>query len=287
MGAAPPGVGSVWLPPVPQPAELSGLKPWRPAGIARLFGGRAPRSDHRWEQLRHIVVDELEENVAGLVVSAWPHVDDRGRLHFGAEETSRRIAASAHELLELLAEERMVPLRRARADLLAALKARELAVGDVFAAFVSGTARGGGGDGGADDPRGGGPEPEPVRRLLRAPVLDLTAVARDAVKAQASAAASGVIDEDFLQQVAEEFREDDDEPPTEDPSPTDGGLPSSGGVGEKPEVEPPPRRALARQVASASSEQADEPLRAELDEEAEREQLSEQGRRDRPMEMGA
>jgi hypothetical protein len=274
------------LPPVPEPAELSGLKPWRPAGLARLFGGRAPLSDHRWGQLRHIVIDELEENVAGLVVSAWPHVDDRGRLHFGVEEISRRIGTSAHELLELLAEARVVPLRRARADLLAALKTRELAVGDVFAAFVSGTASGGGGNGGADDPQGGGRGPEPVRRLLRAPVLDLTAVARDAVKAQASAAASGVIDEDFLQQVAEEFREDDEEPPTEDPSPTGGGRDSSGGVGEKPEVEPAPRPAVAREAASPSSEQADEPLRAELDEEAEREQQSEQGRRDRPMEMG-
>jgi len=226
--------------------------------------------------------------VAGLVVSAWPQVDDRGRLHFGPEETSRRIAASAHELLELLAEERVVPLRRARADLLAALKARELAVGDVFAAFVRGTASGGGDDGGADDPRGGRPGPEPVRRLLRAPVLDLTAQARDAVKAQASAAASGVIDEEFLQQVAEEFREDDDEPPTEDPTPTDGGLGSSGGgAGEKLEDAPAPRPAVAREVASASSEQAEEPLHAELDREAEREQLSKEGRSDRPMEMGA
>src|SRR4051794_36213444 len=119
----------MWLPPAPEPVDRSSLAVWTPAvpGLELAAG------------LRYIVVDELHEGIAGLVVSPWPHVDALGRLVFGGEEESKRVAAPAAALRALLREERTpVVLGGVSAAQRAALQARAVAIGDVFAASVRG-----------------------------------------------------------------------------------------------------------------------------------------------------
>jgi len=50
---------------------------------------------------------------------------------------------------------------------------------------------------------------EDVGAWLEEPVLDITGLTREVAKAQASAAASGVIDEDTLVAIGEEFAEEE------------------------------------------------------------------------------
>src|SRR3954469_5588906 len=117
----------MWLPPAPEPEDLSGLPIWTPAvDDLELVA-----------ELRYIVVDELHEGIAGLVVSPWPRVDARGRLVFGAEEESVRVAAPAGALRDLLREQRTpVVIGGVTETQRAALQTRAVAIGDVFAACV-------------------------------------------------------------------------------------------------------------------------------------------------------
>jgi hypothetical protein len=176
-----------WLPPAPPGPDLGSLPPWEPAGVRERLGAGAP-----WDALSYIVVDELHEGVAGLVVNTWPRVDSVGRLVFGGEEESRRIATSADALLAALRRRRLpvvpVPVDERTEE---ELRRRELSIGDVFAARIAG------------DP---GEDPG---SWLHEPVLDITAVAREAAKTQASAAALGVIDEDLIVAIGEEIGEDE------------------------------------------------------------------------------
>src|SRR5690348_4375673 len=82
----------MWLPPAPADAPHP-RRLWRPPVDGLTVDGE-------W---RYIVVDELHEGIAGLVVSPWPRVDTRGRLVFaGFEELSARVAARADALEALL-----------------------------------------------------------------------------------------------------------------------------------------------------------------------------------------
>jgi len=172
----------MWLPPEPPPADLNQLEPWRPAAL---------EPDADTAGLAYIVVDELHEGIAGLVVSPWPRSDERGRLHFAGESESTRVATPADALGELLSERR-TPIVSGGVEPAQeeALRTRPVAIGDVFAARLRGEPRPG-------DPAG----------WLAAPVLDLTAPAREAAKAQTSAALSGAMSTEYLAVIAEEFVE--------------------------------------------------------------------------------
>jgi len=170
----------MWLPREPPPADLSALAPWRPEGVEDPEG------------LAYIVVDELHDGIAGLVVTAWPRVDERGRLRFGRESESTRVATPAGALLALL-RERRTPivaggLDEAQRD---AMRTRPVEIGDVFAARLRAA-----------------PAPGDPAAWLQEPVLDLTAPARELTKAQTSAALSGAVDAGYLDVVAKEMRKD-------------------------------------------------------------------------------
>jgi hypothetical protein len=176
-----------WLPPAPPGPDLGSLPPWEPAEVRERLGDGAP-----WDALSYIVIDELHEGVAGLVIGPWPRLDPQGRLVFGGEEESRRVATSADELLAVLRRERLpvvpVPVDRRTEE---QLRERELSIGDVFAARLGGVP-------------GGDPASWPG-----GPVLDITAEAREMAKAQASATALGVIDQKLIEAIGEELGEDE------------------------------------------------------------------------------
>jgi hypothetical protein len=213
MSAPPSGKGSDWLPPLPGPEDLTHLEPWRPSGIEELVEPAASREDPLWRILRYIVIDELHEQMAGLVLSPWPRVDERGRLRFGEEENSHCLAIGADALLGVLRERRIVPVAQDE-SLREALRERELTVGDAFAAFVIRPPGGDGGDGGGGGSEGGGGVQQDLSYWLRGPLLDVTVEARERAKAQASAAASGVIDEEYMELIEQESDEDDPGPGT-------------------------------------------------------------------------
>jgi hypothetical protein len=260
VSAAPPGKGSGWLPPSPSPEDLAHLEPWLPSGIEKLLDPATSKADPRWGELRYIVIDELHEQMAGLVLTFWPRVDERGRLCFGEEEDGRRLAVGADALLEVLRKRRIVPVAQEEEGLGEAMRQRELIVGDAFAAFVTRLpgdgGRGGGGGGG-----GGGPRDPPD--WLEGSVLDITAEARDRVKAQASAAASGVIDEEYMMLIEDES--DEDEPPrtprggSADPNTSGGGGES--GSGETPEVLKPTVASSSRLAEDELEQALTEPAR--------------------------
>jgi hypothetical protein len=165
----------MWLPPAPEPVDRSALDPWRVPGVTYEA------------ELAYIVVDELHDGIAGLVISPWPRVDGQGRLVFGSEAENTRVAAPAAALEALLSEERTPVVDVGSADL-EALRARAAEIGDVFAACVHGT------------PANGDPA-----AWIRRPVLDITVPARELAKTQTSAALSGAMSADYLDHVAEEF----------------------------------------------------------------------------------
>ena len=172
----------MWLPPEPPPADLNSLAPWRPAAL---------EPDADTAGLAYIVVDELHEGIAGLVVSPWPRDDERGRLHFAGESESTRGSRPRRTRCGELLSERRAPIvarRRRRGAARRRCGRAPVAIGDVFAARLRGEPRPG-------DPAG----------WLAAPVLDLTAPAREAAKAQTSAALSGAMNTEYLAVVAEEF----------------------------------------------------------------------------------
>jgi hypothetical protein len=160
----------MWLPPEPPPDDLSALPLWRPVADA--------------DELAYVVVDELHEGIAGLVVSAWPRVDERGRLRFGEESDSRRVAAPVRALQALLRD------RRVDEEV---LRDRPVAIGDVFGARLRAT------------PANGDPA-----AWVDPPVVDLTGPARELTKAQTSAALSGAMPAGYLDVVAAEMIEEPD-----------------------------------------------------------------------------
>lgn len=175
-----------WLPPAPADPDRGSLPPWEPGEVRERLV-----ADGRWEALSYIVVDELHEGVAGLVIGPWPRLDPSGRLVFGGEAESTAVATSAEALQAVLRRQRrpVVPVpvdEHTEAE----LRERELSIGDVFAARIDGE-----------------PEGDPAA-WLGEPVLDVTAEAREAAKAQASATATGAIDEGLIRAIAEELDED-------------------------------------------------------------------------------
>jgi head-tail adaptor len=186
-----------WLPQEIEARPLGELESWKPKGVARLA------KEVGWRSLRYIVIDELEHGVAGLVASPWPGVDELGRLHFGEEDQSVSVTVSEETFLTLL-EHRRRPVVSAKLSKAAEeeLRTRQLAIGDVFVAAVRVRF----------DPTGSnsGEEGAPIdpAEWIRGEVLDVTADAREACKAQTAAAVAGVMDDRYLETVGEELNED-------------------------------------------------------------------------------
>lgn len=170
-----------WLPARPASPSLDELTPWWPPAVRACFGPVSPR-----RMPRYLVVDELDQDVIGLVVTPWPHVDERGRVVFADPDEAEEVAVPQAALAGLLEE------RRVGGD---AGGARPLSIGDVFAARVRRT------------PTSGEEAVTAIRdpeTWLDGPVLDITADAREVAKMQASAAAAGALDDAFLEAVAAE-----------------------------------------------------------------------------------
>jgi len=179
-----------WLPQEDEARSLEELDWWRPAQLERRIGKDGP-----WASYRYIVVDELEQGLAELVVSPWPRVDRRGRLHFGEEDDSTHVTVSEAAFVALLERRRepvvKLPLDDERAK---ALQTRKLAISDVFAARVP--------------RRFVRLAPDPAK-WIRGEVYDITAVARTVAKGQTSAALAGLIDDTYLDAIAADLTEGD------------------------------------------------------------------------------
>ena len=90
---------------VPPPTSAKALSPWKPRSV--------DLEAERLVELSYVVVDEIVEDAVRLSVSRWPHVDERGRLHFSGSERARVVRASLRPLSEFL--EASVGRRGARA----------------------------------------------------------------------------------------------------------------------------------------------------------------------------
>ncbi|HEV2769727.1 MAG TPA: hypothetical protein VGV40_06030 [Solirubrobacteraceae bacterium] len=204
-----------WLAPRPALRALSDLPPWRPK-LANL----ALPPDPAQAGLRYVVVDELHDLIAGLIVYRWPRQDRFGRLRFAAPE-SRHATADA-EQLQAFVDRRRRPVGVGADDRTEAVRRRPLQVGDVFAVEVLLSAL---------EVRvsshSPGPPPRP-EQWMRGPVLDISLHARTAAHAQASAASAGVWDEDDIADMLTEYSGDE---PTagagEAPGEGPGGSPGS------------------------------------------------------------
>lgn len=137
--------------------------------------GLSAVASDQWNRYSYIVVEEIFDDDAELILSAWPRLDQRGRLRFSDENERRSVDVSRSELQAALSESRYVSPRFERLGR-DQLQRRPLAVGDVFALLGS-----------LDE----------VAKLLengswatvrRDAIYDLTAMARDAAKAAMYAA---------------------------------------------------------------------------------------------------
>jgi hypothetical protein len=199
-----------WLPTARSPHQLEELDWWRPTRLATALEEKD--KEDPWSSYRYIVVDELEEEAAELVVSPWPRVDPLGRLHFGDEEESTHVTVDEGKFCSLLKRDRdpvtprrpdeerkeKAPLDKARDE---ALRTRKLALGDVFAARVS--------------PRFGRFTADPAD-WIQGDVYDITAVARTVAKGQTNAALAGLLDDSHLSAIADDLVEVEVEGESED-----------------------------------------------------------------------
>jgi len=155
-----------------------------PAPLWQPFKDRAIAAD-----AQYVVVDELGDDVAVLVLCSWPTLDEFGRLRFAGERLTYWIVA---ERLQ-----QMVDFDRAQAN--ADAPDRPLRVGDVFAA----------------QPRVSPTEPVDVAELVshslgrdamasttrRIELLDVSAAARNAAKTALYGAAAPAVSETYAERV--------------------------------------------------------------------------------------
>jgi hypothetical protein len=171
-----------WLPQEKEARPLHELGPWRPALVTARLGG-----EPEWGRLSYIVIDELADKVVGLVVSPWPRVDERGRLHFADEDADDRghVTVGEDAFLAVLANNREPIVEDDIADAKTEeLRKRPLAIGDVFGARVGRRFRRG--------------TVEPAEWIGDQEVLDITAITRTVAKGQTAAALAGVLDEEYV-----------------------------------------------------------------------------------------
>jgi len=150
-----------WLPPPPKPREASG-RAWAPEGLD------APAAD-----LRYVVVEEILRPSVTLSISEWPEVDSAGRLVFSGATRTATVDRDEVEAV-LRSRRRLAQGHRGDAGEARAAAQRPISVGDVYAARVAYPRR--------------GPLPRSAESLLRQPIIDLSAEAREAAQAAALAA---------------------------------------------------------------------------------------------------
>jgi hypothetical protein len=114
-----------WLPRRSRRRSRAGLPPWRPLGVPRGVGG-----------LRYAVVEERVSGTLALRVSAWPGVDEQGRLWFPGGDDEVEVGADVGELWAFLRRHRRVAHLPSAAR--RAFRAREPELGDVFAVVAKG-----------------------------------------------------------------------------------------------------------------------------------------------------
>lgn len=141
--------------------------------------------------VEYIVVDELEEDVAVLLVEPWPILDDRGRLRFQRPDQRVSVDVFVNEFQSLLMNR--VPAGELSEEQQPAFAARPLRTGDVFCAVVDRSAL----------------ESTPDK-WLRLPVIDVTAQARDAAKAQYFAAVGPVLGSEQLEALGDGFHSEEE-----------------------------------------------------------------------------
>ena len=146
---------------VPPPTSAKALSPWKPRSV--------DLGEERLVELSYVVVDEIVEDAVRLSVSRWPHVDERGRLHFSGSERARVVRASLRALSEFL--EASVGRRAARG----------LRMGTVLAAAVDDSALPAA-ESDEEVREGAALEPRDPADWLKAPVYDISADAREKAK---------------------------------------------------------------------------------------------------------
>lgn len=162
-----------WLP-QEVATDGAGSRPWAPADLPAVR-----------EERSYIVIEEILGGSIGLAVSAWPQLDERGRMHF-AEPA--RLAGVDRDWLE-----RQLAEHRQPSD----IGERPLRIGDVFAvAGVELTVAAG--------------ETELTITSWKPPIYDLTAEARAAAKTALYAAVAPVLDPeqaDDLEDIVDDVEE--------------------------------------------------------------------------------
>ena len=179
-----------WLPKEIEAQPLDELDWWRPKLVAEWLG-----EDAAWGSLSYIVVDDLDKEAAGLVVTPWPRVDELGRLHFGDEDDAYHVAVDVSEFGALL-RERREPIVRFELDeeKREELLNRRLAIGDVFVARLAKRFR---------------RTPVDPAKWMHGEVLDITGIARAVAKGQTAAALAGVLYDADVETVGSEMSEDE------------------------------------------------------------------------------
>jgi hypothetical protein len=153
---------------------------WLPDVVAHVAGpSRRARPD-----VDYIVVDEIDEDVAVLLIEPWPRLDDRGRLRFGDEDARVSVEVHVPALRERLTERRAT--MELTGDDRAAFAQRPVRVGDAFAGRVDRRALG---------------EDTGSLAFVVGPIIDITREAREAAKAQQYAAAAPVLSEDEVAEL--------------------------------------------------------------------------------------
>jgi len=166
---------------------------WLEPEIAQTYP--ALTQDALWERerdrptLQYIVVDELEEQIAILVIEPWPELDKRGRLSFDDEKERLEVTVAVGKLEPFLHRRALLP--PAEGLELKAARQRPLRIGDVFCAPVDRAALKG--------------EADSVHSWLHTPLIDVSARARQAAKAQYFAAVGPVLSQGEVEHLAQEF----------------------------------------------------------------------------------
>jgi hypothetical protein len=148
------------------------------------------RADHTPDPL-FVVVDELEGQVATLIVEPWPEVDGRGRLRFGNEEDRKSFDVDLGTLSGTLSKRRYLGDDAALPEQ-SQLAERPIRPGDTFAVFT-------------DPPKDGEKAAELLESWATSPIIDVSAQARHAAKGQYFAAVGPVLKEAQVTAIANEF----------------------------------------------------------------------------------
>ena len=156
-------------------------RPWLEEEIAAV---------HRGGEVEYVVVDEIEEDVATLILEPWPRLDRRGRLKFSGGELRVDIQVGRQQFEQLL-RDRIAPGHVSAAVAPEAFASRPLRVGDVFCAVV--------------DRAQMTSDPDSPARWLERPVIDVSAEARAAAKTQYFAAVGPVLGPDQVEKMAADF----------------------------------------------------------------------------------